>query len=67
MSTRAMSTIRIADTLTSDEQKQLADLLVAEDANDFANPFGVNAFSGFNVNSIAIEVPAKRLTADGSS
>jgi hypothetical protein len=22
----------------------------AEDANDFANPFGVNAFSGFNVN-----------------
>jgi hypothetical protein len=37
----------------------------AEDANDFANPFGVNAFSGFNVNTIAIEVPAKRLTMDG--
>jgi hypothetical protein len=37
----------------------------AEDANDFANPFGVNAFSGFNVQTIAIEVPAKRLTVDG--
>jgi hypothetical protein len=37
----------------------------AEDANDFANPFGVNAFSGFNVNSIVLEVPAKRLTMDG--
>lgn len=36
----------------------------AEDANDFANPFGTNAFSGFNVNTIAIEVPARRLTAD---
>jgi hypothetical protein len=39
----------------------------AEDANDFANPFGVNAFSGFNVNTIAIEVPARRLTADGEA
>ena len=29
----------------------------AEDANDFVNPFGINAFSGFNMNSIAIEVP----------
>jgi hypothetical protein len=34
----------------------------AEDADDFSNPFGVNAFSGFNVNTIAIEVPIKRLT-----
>ena len=31
------------------------------------NPFGVNAFSGFNVNTIAIEVPAKRLTSDGAA
>ena len=31
----------------------------AEDANDFANPFGVNAFSGFNVNTIAIEIPIR--------
>lgn len=37
----------------------------AEDANDFANPFGVNAFSGFNVNSIVIEVPIARVTANG--
>lgn len=39
----------------------------AEDANDFANPFGTNAFSGFNVNTIAIEVPLKRLTIDGAA
>ena len=39
----------------------------AEDANDSANPFGVNSFSGFNVHTIAIEVPAKRLTADGQA
>jgi hypothetical protein len=39
----------------------------AEDANDFANPYGINAFSGFNVNTIAIEVPAKRLTVDGQA
>ena len=36
----------------------------AEDANDLANPFGVDAFSGFNVNTIAIEVPVSRLTRD---
>ena len=39
----------------------------AEDANDFVNPFGTNAFSGFNINSIAIEVPIKRLTQDGQA
>jgi hypothetical protein len=37
----------------------------AEDADDASNPFGVNNFSGFNVNTIAIEVPIARLTADG--
>jgi hypothetical protein len=36
----------------------------AEDANDLVNPFGINAFSGFNVNTIAIEVPVTRLTRD---
>jgi hypothetical protein len=36
----------------------------AEDANDFANPFGVNNFSGFNINTIAIEVPITRVTRD---
>jgi hypothetical protein len=38
----------------------------AEDADDTAHPFGVNAFSGFNVNTIAIEIPIKRLTKDGA-
>lgn len=36
----------------------------AEDANDLVNPFGTNAFSGFNINTIAIEVPVTRLTRD---
>lgn len=36
----------------------------AEDSNDAANPFGMNRFSGFNVNSIAIEIPIARLTQD---
>jgi hypothetical protein len=31
------------------------------------NPFGTNAFSGFNITSIAIEVPITRLTADGQA
>lgn len=35
-----------------------------EDANDSANPFGNDMFSGFNVNSIAIEVPIAELTDD---
>jgi len=39
----------------------------AEDANDFANPFGVNDFSGFNVNTIALELPVARLTVDGNA
>ncbi len=32
---------------------------------DTVNPFGVNRFSGFNVSTIAIEVPIKRITSDG--
>ncbi len=39
----------------------------AEDADDFSNPFGVNAFSGFNVNTIALELPITRLTLDGNT
>ena len=35
-----------------------------EDA-DNVNPFGVNRFSGFNVSTIAIEVPITRITSDG--
>ncbi|WP_411728264.1 DUF4331 domain-containing protein [Methyloglobulus sp.] len=37
----------------------------AEDANDAVNTFGVNNFSGFNINTIAIEVPIRRLTSNG--
>jgi hypothetical protein len=37
----------------------------AEDADDSRNPFGVNNFSGFNVQTIAIEIPIRRLTRDG--
>jgi len=36
-----------------------------EDADDANNAFGVNSFSGFNVNTIAIEVPIRRITRDG--
>jgi uncharacterized protein DUF4331 len=42
-------------------------LTAAEDANDSVNPFGVNRFSGFNVSTIAVEVPIKRITSDGKS
>ena len=37
----------------------------AEDAADATNPYGVNSFSGFNVNTIAIELPIARITRDG--
>ena len=36
----------------------------AEDANDTVNTFGINNFSGFNINTIAIEVPIRRLTSN---
>src|SRR5262249_50374391 len=38
----------------------------AEDV-DTVNPFGVNRFSGFNISTIAIEVPITRITSDGNS
>jgi hypothetical protein len=37
-----------------------------EDA-DNVNPFGVNRFRGFNISTIAIEVPVTRITSDGKS
>jgi Domain of unknown function (DUF4331) len=40
-------------------------LSTAEDANDNVNPYGVDQLSGFNVHSIALEVPASLLTSDG--
>jgi hypothetical protein len=39
-------------------------LTPAEDANDSANPFGVDMLSGFNVSTIGVEVPASVLTGD---
>ena len=45
-------------------RRNLPVLSVAEDANDNVNPFGFNAFSGFNVNTIALELPISRLTSD---
>jgi hypothetical protein len=42
-------------------------LTAAEDANDKANPFGTDMLSGFNVNTIALEVPAAWLTSDGKA
>jgi hypothetical protein len=42
-------------------------LTAAEDADDTTNPFGVDMLSGFNVHTIALEVPAKMLTVDGKS
>ena len=32
---------------------------------DNVNPFGVNRFAGFNISTIAIEVPISRVTSDG--
>lgn len=46
-------------------RRALPALTTAEDANDKVNPFGVDELSGFNVNSIALEVPASLLTMDG--
>jgi hypothetical protein len=40
-------------------------LTPAEDENDNANPFGIDHLAGFNVSSIALEVPASVLTKDG--
>lgn len=35
-----------------------------EDSNDRINPFGKNRFKGFNINTIAIEVPIEKITHD---
>ncbi len=55
----------VFDTLNTRRSPPL--LTAAEDANDTVNPFGVDMLSGFNVNSIAIEVPISWLTKDGKS
>ena len=40
-------------------------LLTAAEDVDTVNPYGVNRFSGFNISTIAIEVPITRVTSDG--
>jgi Domain of unknown function (DUF4331) len=52
---------------TANLRRFLPLLTAAEDANDSVNPFGVNRFSGTNVDTIAIEVPISRITRDGKS
>src|SRR6516164_6796490 len=47
-------------------RRRLPALTAAEDV-DTVNPFGVNRFSGFNISTIAIEVPITRITSDGNS
>jgi hypothetical protein len=49
------------DTLNFRRQPPI--LSAAEDASNSTNPFGVDLFSGFNVNSIAIELPISALTS----
>jgi hypothetical protein len=44
-------------------RRYLPALTAAEDT-DFVNPFGVNRFAGFNISTIAIEVPITRITSD---
>jgi Domain of unknown function (DUF4331) len=39
-------------------------LTEAEDANDSMNPFGTDMLSGFNVSTIALEIPSTMLTMD---
>ena len=39
-------------------------LTPAEDANDFVNPFGNDTLSGFNISTIAIEVPMTSVTGN---
>jgi hypothetical protein len=42
-------------------------LTPAEDANDDVNPFGIDMIGSFNVQTIALEVPASLLTRDRAS
>ncbi|MGI8895716.1 MAG: DUF4331 domain-containing protein [Casimicrobiaceae bacterium] len=45
-------------------RRTLPILSAGEDANDAVQPFGVDMLSGFNVSTIAIEVPMATLTSD---
>ena len=46
-------------------RRYLPAMSAAEDT-DNVNPFGVNRFSGFNVSTIALEMPIRRITVDGA-
>jgi hypothetical protein len=46
-------------------RRYLPAMTAGEDA-DNVNPFGINRFSGYNVSTIAIEIPIRRITADGA-
>ena len=45
-------------------RKPLPLLSAAEDANDNADPFGNNRFSGFDINTMAVELPISAITSD---
>ncbi|MEO8565095.1 MAG: DUF4331 domain-containing protein [Betaproteobacteria bacterium] len=42
-------------------------LSAAEDANDFVNPFGNDTLSGFNISTIAIELPISTVTSNSGA
>jgi len=42
-------------------------LLSGGDDGDGVNPFGINRFAGANISTIALELPIRRLTADGQA
>jgi Domain of unknown function (DUF4331) len=46
-------------------RRYLPTLTGPKEDTDFVNPFGVNRFSGTNINTIAIEVPITSITSDG--
>src|SRR5271169_1087051 len=46
-------------------RRYLPALTGPKEDTDFVNPFGVNRFSGSNINTIAIEVPITSITSDG--
>jgi Domain of unknown function (DUF4331) len=46
-------------------RRPIPSLTPSEDADDTTNPFGTDMLSGFNVHTIALEVPSTLLTGDG--
>jgi hypothetical protein len=46
-------------------RRRLPTLTGPGEDTDSVNPFGVNRFTGFNISTMAIEVPIKHITGDG--